>query len=186
MVARMDTLAWVWQEAASYWIGAASGLLGVVVLAAVKRWREVWTVPLLYGIAGGGIIFLCVWLPIWLSSQSNRYAEALARVGSEQKAAIEGLAKEQKGGLELLGREQNAALTRLLDKQEKALDVLKRGLPTRPYFTPTTTRIYKIPEGKIYLTVSVQNNESASRKSCQPPSGYQRSLGPEEGAVAFR
>lgn len=128
---------------------------GGAVIGAVKKFRDAWGAPLLYGVAGGGVIFICLWLPV----QLNQHFGEDKRIGDEQTAALERIANEQRKTLARLTAKQTAASGEIAREQKEILVILAKGIPTRPYFTPTTAKIYKISEGKIYLTVSVQNNE---------------------------
>ena len=103
------------------------------MIAAVKKFRDAWGAPLLYGVVGGGVIFIC----LSLVSLSNQLMEKLERIGSEQTEAFEKLA----------------------DQQELLLSQLADANPIRPYFAQSLAKIYKSSLGKIFLTVSVQNNK---------------------------
>ena len=113
------------------------------MLAAAKKWGENWATPLLYGVVGGGVIFVC----LLLVSLSNRHMETLERIGGEQVAALERTGDKQAKALEALSDERRAILNELI-----------RANPTRPYFTQTLAKIHKVSEKTRYLTVSVQNN----------------------------
>ena len=121
----------------------AALLGGGAVIGAIKKLRTAWGAPLLYGVVGGGVIFIC----LSLVSLSNRHMETLERIGGEQ---IE--------ELERTGDKQTKALEELSNEQGEILNELIRANPTRPYFTQTLAEIYKVSEGTRYLTVSVQNN----------------------------
>ena len=112
-------------------------------MGVIKRRLDTWAAPVLYGVVGGGVIFIC----LSLASLSNQHMEKLERVGGEQIEA-----------LERVGDNQVSALEELSDKQGTILDELIRANPTKPYFTQTLAKIYSVSDGTAYLTVSVQNN----------------------------
>ena len=118
-----------------------AALLGSgAVIGAVKKLRDAWGAPLLYGVVGGVVIFIC----LSLVSLSNQLMEKLERIGGEQIEALEKLANEQTGALEQLGSEQR-----------KVLDELAKANPTRPYFTQTLEKIYLLirdtPSEEVYV-----------------------------------
>ena len=105
---------------------------GSTMLGVVRRHWSFITTPLLYGTVGVGVvIFLFL-----LEYQSDQQIEAL----------------------EQTGREQVEALERLTSEQGTILNVLAEANPTRPYFTQSLAKIYKLSSDKTFLTVSVQNN----------------------------
>ena len=109
----------------------------------IKRYGKEWGAPLLYGVVGGGIIFVC----LSFVALSNKHMENIERIGNEQVEAFENT-----------GNKQTKALENLSSEQRKILDKLIRATPTRPYFTQALAKMYKVTSGEIYLTVSVQNN----------------------------
>ena len=121
----------------------AAVLGGGVVIGAVKKFTDAWGAPLLYGVTGGGVIFIC----LVLVSLSNRHMEELERIGGEQIEA-----------LQQAGDKQVKALEESSDEQIEALNALVQVNPTRPYFTQSQAHIYEVSPGVRYLTVSVQNN----------------------------
>lgn len=128
----MDVLGWLGQEVVGHWVGVASAVAGAAALAALRQWLPKAARPALYGLAGGGIIFVC----LLLVALSDRHIEELERIGSEQVRELE----------------------RLTDQQEQSLAELTQATPTRPYFIQSLAQIHELSPGLRYLTVSVQNN----------------------------
>ena len=147
----MDHLSWLWQDIVADWVKWLLGIGGGgVVMVAVKKWWATVPSPALYALSGAGIAFVC----LFLLALSDRALEQLKQEGDKQAAALATFASEQKGESEQLA----GAFEQLASVQIKVLDELAKANPTRPYFTQSLASIYKSSSDKIYLTVSVQNN----------------------------
>ena len=109
-----------------------------------KKFRDAWAAPALYGVAGGGIIFFCLWLPIQIGHQFD----SMKRFQAAQTKALERLANEQKEELKKLSRK----------RVEEPAQPSKAKLD-RPYFTLTKAEVQKVPKRGLRLSVSFKNNE---------------------------
>ena len=65
----MDQLEWLWQDMVSWIIT----LVVAAMLGVARKYRPSVAAPVLYAIIGGGVIFVCLWLPARL----DRHLEAL-------------------------------------------------------------------------------------------------------------
>ena len=143
----MEQVSW-WQGffAPSIWdIIPLVGLVGGgAVITVIKKVRDTWGVPLLYGIAGGGIVFICLWLPI----QLNQHFEGMKRLSYAQTAVLEKLANDQQ-----------QVLQKLILEQREAEGRPSRSEILRPYFTLTKAEIKNIPKRGLHLSVVFGNNE---------------------------
>ena len=67
----METFAWLFQEIIAHWVIWVLASTGAAMLGVVRKYWPSVAGPVLYGMAGGGIILICLWLP----AQSARQLE---------------------------------------------------------------------------------------------------------------
>ena len=84
----MDQNSW-WQSffTPNIWdlVPLAGAAGSVAVIAAVKKFRDAWAEPLRYGLVGGGVIFVCLWIP----AQSYKHLAEWKQIGGEQVKALD-------------------------------------------------------------------------------------------------
>lgn len=136
-IGRMDDLiTWAGTEIASHALGVASGVVGVAILTAIRKWAGGFWNMTRESLPTGVLIGLTVWLVTWLPMQIDQSFE-------KHTTAVNQLA------------------TALEEHTEKlaAIPYEPMGTPARPYFTLMQAVVSDDGNGTGELSLSVKNNE---------------------------